>query len=260
MSSTKTGGSTTPMLDWLRQRPQTRARQGPVRTTVQVGGSNLPLRIRYLRTARQLTLRLAPDGSEARVTLPPWGRVGDAEAFARERADWLARQLTQVPQRRSPGAGGTILYRGRRVAVGWRTDAPRTPTLDGDAIVVGGPEPRVPARLRQWLEGEALRLFAADLADYCRRGGIAPPTLRLSRALRRWGSCAAEGTIRLNWRLVMAPDAVRRSVVAHEVAHLAHFDHSPRFHAHLGELFEGDLAACNAWLKRHGRSLHADFG
>ena len=58
----------------------------------------------------------------------------------------------------------------------------------------------------------------------------------------------------------MAPDAVRRSVVAHEVAHLIHFDHSPRFHALLGELFEGDLPAANAWLKQHGRGLYQPFG
>jgi predicted metal-dependent hydrolase len=58
----------------------------------------------------------------------------------------------------------------------------------------------------------------------------------------------------------MAPDPVRRSVVAHEVAHLVHFDHSPRFHAFLGDLFEGDLPAANAWLKREGRSLYLPFG
>ena len=58
----------------------------------------------------------------------------------------------------------------------------------------------------------------------------------------------------------MAPDFVRRSVVAHEVAHLVHFDHSPRFHALLAALFEGDLAAANRWLKREGRSLYAPFG
>jgi predicted metal-dependent hydrolase len=58
----------------------------------------------------------------------------------------------------------------------------------------------------------------------------------------------------------MAPDAVRRSVVAHEVAHLTHFDHSPAFHAHLEALFEGDLPAANRWLKREGRSLYAHFG
>ncbi len=82
----------------------------------------------------------------------------------------------------------------------------------------------------------------------------------LSRATRRWGSCAHDGTIRLNWRLVMAPDSVRRSVVAHEVAHLLHMDHSPRFHAALNALFENDIDVANQWLKREGRSLYVPFG
>ena len=58
----------------------------------------------------------------------------------------------------------------------------------------------------------------------------------------------------------MAPDHVRRSVVAHEVAHLVHFDHSPAFHALLGELYEGDLRQADHWLKREGRRLYAAFG
>ena len=82
----------------------------------------------------------------------------------------------------------------------------------------------------------------------------------LSAARRRWGSCARDGTIRINWRLVMAPAEVRRSVVAHEVAHLVQFDHSPAFHAALDALFEGDLRAANRWLKLHGRELYAPLG
>ena len=64
----------------------------------------------------------------------------------------------------------------------------------------------------------------------------------------------------MNWRLIMAPDAVRRSVVAHEVAHLIHFDHSPAFRALLAELFEGDIEDANRWLKADGRRLYSYFG
>src|SRR5690606_31499520 len=116
------------------------------------------------------------------------------------------------------------------------------------------------ARLQRWLQGEARLLFAADLADYCERAGRPPAKLALSSARRRWGSCARSGAIRINWRLVMAPDFVRRSVVAHEVAHLVHFDHSPGFHRLLGALFEGDLQSADAWLKREGRGLYLPFG
>jgi len=249
------------MRDWLRlgRRPAPRP-PAPVRRTIRVGGNDLPLKIRRLKNARQMTLRLAPDGSEARVTLPPWGRVGEAEGFARERADWLAQQLAKVSAPQPPGVGGQLLYRGRRLTIDWQPLAPRSPRIVGDTVVLGGPEASVTARVRRWLEREALRLCGGDLADYCARAGVPVPTLRLSRAVRRWGSCAGDGTIRINWRLVMAPDPVRRSVVAHEVAHLAHFDHSPAFHGHLNTLFEGDLAAANRWLKHEGRSLYGEFG
>ncbi|HCH93759.1 MAG TPA: metal-dependent hydrolase, partial [Erythrobacter sp.] len=100
---------------------------------------------------------------------------------------------------------------------------------------------------------------AEDAADYCARGQLAPAPVRLSRARKRWGSCSSEGVLRLNWRLVQAPDAIRRSVVAHEVAHLVHFDHSPAFHALLARLYEGDIAQANRWLSAHGRELYAAF-
>ena len=132
--------------------------------------------------------------------------------------------------------------------------------LQDGAIVIGGPAESLAPRLKRWLESEARTLLAEDLAFYCARAGKPVPKLALASAQRRWGSCGPDGAIRINWRLIMAPDFVRRSVVAHEVAHLVHFDHSPRFHALLAELFEGDMAAANLWLKREGRQLYAAFG
>jgi predicted metal-dependent hydrolase len=118
----------------------------------------------------------------------------------------------------------------------------------------------MPSRLERWLRGEAQAKLADDLAYYCARAGQSIPALSLSSAQRRWGSCSTRGMIRINWRLIMAPDHVRRSVVAHEVAHLSHFDHSPQFHAALAELFEADISLANRWLKREGRSLYVHFG
>ena len=46
---------------------------------------------------------------------------------------------------------------------------------------------------------------------------------------RRWGSCAADGTIRLNWRLMGFPEALVDYVCAHEAAHLVEPNHSPAY-------------------------------
>ena len=240
------------MIDWLR-----REREEP---SVTIAGREVPLAIRRHPRATRLTMRLAPDGSEVRVTLPKWGRTSDAMVFAHKRIDWLEQQLAAVPRAEPPRPGGTVLYRGQPLAIAWEPRLPRKPALADGKLVLGGPAETVPARVRRWLEAEALRLLGADLAEYCARAGVTEPRLRLSRAMRRWGSCSGAGCIRINWRLVQAPDEVRRSVVAHEVAHLRHFDHSPAFRAMLAGLFEGDLAAADGWLKHHGRGLYAPFG
>ncbi|WP_408589548.1 M48 family metallopeptidase [Novosphingobium sp.] len=227
---------------------------------VAVAGRELPVVVRRLRNARRLTLRLAPDGSEARVSMPAWGRVADALEFARSRADWLAQQLDRLPPPQPVGHDALVLYRGEQHRVIWQERAARRPVIVDGQIMIGGPADGLERRLHRWLAAEALRLCAQDLTHYCARAGQPLPRLALSRAQRRWGSCASDGTIRINWRLIMAPDAVRRSVVAHEVAHMTHFDHSPAFHAHLGALYEGSLSGANEWLRLHGRTLYQPFG
>lgn len=240
------------MLDWLR-----RDHQEP---TVQVNGVALPIAIKRHPTAKRVVLRIAPDGSEARVTLPRWGSTADALEFANSRADWLARQIDSLPKAAAPVPGGILSYCGRDLIIDWQPGAKRKPVLENDRLRIGGPVENLGPRLQRWLEREALQLLGEDLVHFCAVAGVPVPHIRLSRAQRRWGSCSSSGTVRINWRLVQAPENVRRSVVAHEVAHLLHFDHGPEFHAALSRIFDGDLSAANCWLKREGRSLYAVFG
>ena len=244
------------MIDWLRR--------GKEEPSVTIGDRVLPLAIRRHPRATRLTMRLAPDGSEVRITLPRWGRTLDALVFVRSRTEWLENQLAAVPRAVPPAPGTMLAYRGDRLPIEWDPRLPRKPALGERSLRLGGPEETVAARVGRWLEAEALRLLGEDLAHYCALAGRPVPELRLSRALRRWGSCSGpKGSghcIRINWRLVQAPDHVRRSVVAHEVAHLVHFDHSPAFRALLAGLFEGDLEAADLWLRREGRALYAAFG
>jgi predicted metal-dependent hydrolase len=219
----------------------------------------LPVVLRRTSNAGRLTMRLAPDGSEVRVTLPRWGRTAEALAFVDSRRAWLSQQLLGLAERRPVLSGSVITYRGAELIVSHDRTAGRKPQPDGGQLRCGGPAEALERRVRAWLRDQAKALSQGDLSQYCTQIDRAPPPLALSNAGRRWGSCASNGTIRINWRLVMAPDFVRRSVVAHEVAHLVHFDHSPRFHALLAEIYEADISAANAWLRRNGRSLYSLF-
>lgn len=240
------------MIDWLRRDP------GDMSVTV--GDTQLPLDIRRHPTAKRMVLRLSDDGSCVRVTLPRWGRTVDAIAFAESRAEWLAGQIAKRPAPHCVEPGSTLPFRGESLTIAWDVDLPRKPRLKPSHIHLGGPRETLPSRLQRWLKAEAREALAEDLEHYSQRAALPTPDFALSSARRRWGSCSSSGTVRLNWRLIMAPDTVRRSVVAHETAHRIHFDHSPAFHQLLGELFEEDLQVADRWLKQHGRSLYAPFG
>ncbi|WP_067732343.1 M48 family metallopeptidase [Novosphingobium naphthalenivorans] len=241
------------MLDWLRRDPH-------AEPTVEIAGRALPVVIRRLERARRMTMRLAPDGSEVRISIPRWTRTAEALAFAQSRQDWLARQIAALPPAVTLAHGAELPFRGRPLQLVHDPKAARRPVVTDTALHVGGPQSSLETRLLRWLRAEALDVLAVDLAEYCARAGQPARRIALSNARRRWGSCAPDGSIRINWRLIMAPDMVRRSVVAHEVAHLVHFDHSPAFHHCLKELFEGSVHETNRWLNTHGRALYAPFG
>ncbi|MGI8942983.1 MAG: M48 family metallopeptidase, partial [Qipengyuania sp.] len=216
------------MIEWLRKESG--------EPTIDLAGRAVPIELNRHPRAKRLTLRLAPDGSSVRITLPRWCPTGDALRFAAIRRHWLEAQLDRIPATEDPVARGTLRFRGEMVEIVWEQSAPRRAKMIDGKLHVGGPRDTLAKRLQRWLEAEALQMMELDLAHACRVAGIAVPQVRLTRAKRRWGSCSSGGTVRVNWRLVQAPDHVRRSVVAHETAHLVHFDHSADFHALLEKI------------------------
>ena len=86
------------------------------------------------------------------------------------------------------------------------------------------------------LRMRAIGWYRERVAEYCLRLGVSCPKVGLTAARTRWGSCSARA-IRLNWRLIHFPPAVIDYVVAHEVAHLRHMNHSPAFWACVDALY-----------------------
>ncbi|HEY9238395.1 MAG TPA: M48 family metallopeptidase, partial [Burkholderiaceae bacterium] len=83
--------------------------------------------------------------------------------------------------------------------------------------------------VQSWLQRQARRVFDERIAHFAPRLRVRVRRLSLSSAQTRWGSASADGSIRLNWRLIHFALPSIDYVVAHELAHLRHMDHSPRF-------------------------------
>lgn len=224
--------------------------------TLTVGGIDYPLKVRRHARARAFRLSVDPAKREIRLGLPPGASLKKAVKWAGEQQDWLSRQLANAPGGIALRPGEIFPLEGREVRIDWSASAPRRVLLADDSLALGGPEAAVPARVLRWLKERALERLRQESEAYAAGAGLKLGWVSVGDPRSRWGSCACNGNIRYSWRLICAPDFVRRATVAHEVAHLAHMDHSPAFHARHREIFGADPGPARKWLRENGAMLH----
>lgn len=203
-----------------------------------------------------MRLSVDPATGRVRLTLPPRGSMRDALAWAASRQDWIDAQRARLPRGTPFAPGAVIPFGDTTLRLEWSASTARTPIRTDDTLVCGGPLDRFAARVERWLRAEALRVLTEETLAAAARADVTVAAVAVGDARARWGSCASSGVIRYSWRLICAPVAVRRFVVAHEVAHRRHMNHGAAFHALETELFGGDPRAATAWLRRHGAALH----
>ena len=152
---------------------------------------------------------------------------------------WILRKLAEwedkKPRARAWVSGELLDFLGRQIRLELvARGGPAISRLrDGDVLEVSLAPPHASPQVREavvkWYRRHALTHFCDRVHHFCRVLDLAAPRLFLSNARTRWGSCTADGEIRLNWRLLQAHSHVIDYVVAHEVAHLRVLSHSTRF-------------------------------
>ncbi|MCW0196899.1 M48 family metallopeptidase [Sphingopyxis sp.] len=217
-----------------------------------------PWPVRLVHHAQSRRYKLIFDGArgELRLTLPRRANAARALKWASEQQGWLAEQVGKAAMPLLVGPGAAVPLFGALRRIDWSAAAPRAVRLADDALTVGGPADTVGRRIERWLKAEALALMTRESREIADRAGLRVGRVGVGDPRSRWGSCTHDGDLRYSWRLVMAPDHVRRATVAHEVAHLRHMDHGAAFHALVDVLHDGDVGAARAWLRREGRGLH----
>jgi predicted metal-dependent hydrolase len=87
----------------------------------------------------------------------------------------------------------------------------------------------VRAALIDWYKRNASRKLPERVAHWASKLDAKAPEVLLTEPRKRWGSSSPSGTIRVNWRIVQAPMSLVDYVVAHELTHLRHPDHTSEF-------------------------------
>ena len=219
-----------------------------------------------LRRARRRTIGLSIDHRGLRVGAPPRATLKEIETLILRHGAWVTQKLDewrswQRPQRLAiedgvclPMLGETLLVRvvqGNNRAT-WSAHLPATVTL-----AVRHPDDAAQV-LENALRERAHQLFQLRLEHFSGLLGLATvPSLGLSSARTRWGSCSRKSGIRLNWRLIHFPLHIVDYVVAHELAHVREMNHSPRFwdvvsriypqHKHAHQELKQLASVCPRW-------------
>jgi predicted metal-dependent hydrolase len=215
----------------------------------------LPVAVRVHPRARRVKLRLDQTRDLLLLTCPPRSSRRAALDWAAGQRDWVIAQLAAAAPTVALEPGAKIPFEGRETRLEWREHGARNVALTDGILSCGGPREAYSRRVESWLRARARDLLSADTAEAARRAGVTVRRVSVGDADSRWGSCSASGSIRYNWRLVLAPPEVRRWVVAHEVAHRLHMNHGPAFKALEAELFDGDADAARLLLRRLGPGL-----
>lgn len=202
-----------------------------------------------LQRARRQTIGFTVGADGLSVRAPGWVTLAAVDAALQEKSAWILRKLGEAQARQQRVEGSRIAW-GDGAVLPYLGE-PLTVVLDpthgfrgtGGALVEGPEGQRQlhiglahtasPAQVRDavqaWLMRDARQRFIARLDHFAPLLGVRWKSLRLSSAQTRWGSARADGSIRLNWRLLHYRPAIIDYVVAHELSHLRVMDHSPRF-------------------------------
>ena len=200
------------------------------------------LRVQADRELQRLSIHVEPNG-RVLVDAPPGVAHAAVLAAVRKRSRWISHQVEAALGRRtnlSPRqyvSGESLLYLGRRyrLKVFVQPDARAGACMRAGFVVVTVPDRSVDCvrnALEAWYRLRAREVFAQRLVSVAEplRWVRQLPATRLQFMTVQWGSCSPAGRITLNPWLVKAPRECIDYVLLHELSHLLHHNHSPKFY------------------------------
>ena len=84
--------------------------------------------------------------------------------------------------------------------------------------------------------------------------GVNPKEVRVMELKNRWGSCSEKGTVNFHWKCTMAPLTIIDYIIAHELTHLIHPNHTDAFWNQLDKVMP-DFQERKSWLKLYGAGM-----
>lgn len=243
---------------------------GPLQREYHIGQTVIPYTIDWSESRESISLSI--DSSlELTVTAPMTATVADVESVLDSRQEWLLEKLYGLKEQEEPPypkeylSGEKLLYRGRQyplevveadvpqpeLSFDEQTFTLRVHSLDAEADKVSVRRKR--QAVVDWFFRRAEEELPERASRFESKLGAEATSVDVGEIDGRWGEYD-DGTVRLNWRLVRAPVRIQDYVLAHELAHTVHEDHSDSFWNTVGALVP-DYEDRRDWLRVNGNTL-----
>ncbi len=213
------------------------------------------IKINISKQAKRLTLRIDAKEKLPVLTLPPRCSRRKAYEFVMEHKDWIKNNLAKLPQAKFFEDGEQISVMGKLYQISHQPARRGGVFIEEDKLVVCGEKEFLHRRMVDFLKQVAKKELMALSKKMAGKISRDVKNVTIKDTKSRWGSCSNRGNINYNWRIVLAPKNVISYLVAHEVSHLAHQDHSADFWScveGLNPAFEEN----RHWLKVRGKMLY----
>lgn len=215
---------------------------------------------------RTQTISIQLRGGAVIVRAPVRTSAAEISSAVAKRAGWIATRLggttspaapTLAPGQPLPWRGGTIALACERLPIARPAIALEDGVLRAsipEATASSAEAALVESLVKRWYAESALEAVSAAIAEWAPRMDVQPRSVLIRDQRSRWGSCARDGTLRINWRVAVCDASVLEYVVVHELAHLRHPDHRAGFWALVGATLP-DFAIRRAALHRTSSPL-----
>jgi predicted metal-dependent hydrolase len=221
---------------------------------IPINGALTQVTFKRSTRARRISLKLDPATNGVLITLPERASRKAGLTLLQAHEDWVAEKLAALPQALRLKAGAHVPVHGVPHLIIPEPGAKGGAWIEGQSIKVTGEAEFLARRVSDCLKRLARQHLTAHAALKAQQAGLKPKSVRIKDTRTRWGSCAPDGTLAFCWRLICAPAFVQDYVVAHEVAHLRHMNHSAQFWA-LTEHLTPHRTKATTWLTDNGLEL-----
>ncbi len=207
--------------------------------------------------AKRMALRVDTHRRVVNLIIPKRATLRGAYLFALENRHWIRQKVDEMPILINYIDEEVISILGKLITIHINFDPNLKKTdiqLKNNLLVVHTNKNDPALRIRRFIINYAKDQLTKHSLEKAAILGKKVDSVTVKDTISRWGSCSHDGKLNYSWRLIFAPMDAFDYVVAHEVAHLKHLDHSPAFW-HVCEDLSANYSKGKTWMKRHSQEL-----